>query len=124
MNGTVHTIPKFRGDLLKQIYRVWLFRKLAPVLFLEVVLISLFLYQMGEVVFMQRVVENAATVLFNDPPQIFRFFVSAFTNAPALTKVMTVSVFVLVALILRHLTQGVLRLILVRENFFSKLQKG
>lgn len=124
MNEITHTIPKFRGELLKQIYRVWLFRKLAPALFLEVALISLFLYQMGEVVFVQRVIENAATVLFNDPPQIFRFFVSAFTNAPALTKVMTVSVLLLVALILRHLTQGVLRLILVRENFFSKLPKG
>lgn len=123
MNDTTHTIPKFRGDILKQIYRVWLFRKLAPVLLFEVILISLFLYQMGEVVFMQRVIENAAGVLFNNPSHIFGFFVSAFTNAPMLTKVMTTSILVLIALIVRHLTQGVLRLILVRENFFSKLPK-
>ena len=123
MQSTMQTIPKFRGEILKQIYRVWLFRKLAPVLLLEVGLISLFFYQMGEVVFMQRVTENAATVLFNDPPRIFQFFISAFTQAPILTKVMTVSIFILAALIVRHLTQGVLRLILVRVNFFSKLQK-
>ncbi|MBI3274165.1 MAG: hypothetical protein HYZ69_03395 [Candidatus Colwellbacteria bacterium] len=124
MNGTTHTVPKLRGDILKQIYRVWLFRKLAPVLLLEAVLISLFLYQMGEIVFVQRVIENAATVFFNDPPHIFQFFISAFTHAPVLTKVMTLSILLLVALILRHITQGVLRLILVRENFFSSLPKS
>lgn len=121
-NQQPNTIPKFRGEILKQIYRIWLLRKLAPILVLEVVVITLFFYELGRVIFVQRIFENAVTVLFNDPPQIFKFFVSAFANAPILTKLLSLGIVVFIALVIRHLTQGLLRLILVKQNYFSKIK--
>lgn len=113
--------PRFRGEVLKQIYRVWLFRKLAPVLILEVLIFSFILYNLGQAVFIQRVIENAINVFFVAPSSILPFFISAFVNTTFLTKVLLVGVVSSIALILRHATQGLLRLILVRQNFFSRV---
>lgn len=116
------TSPRFRGEMMRQIYRVWLFRKLLPVLIIEIVVIAAVIYQIGRVVFLQRVIENASNVFFVNPGGIISFFISAFSEAPLLTKILAVGFAGLVALILRHLTQGVLRFILVRSNYFSKIK--
>ncbi|MBI2055996.1 MAG: hypothetical protein HYT37_01325 [Candidatus Sungbacteria bacterium] len=114
--------PRFRGEMMRQIYRVWLFRKLLPVLFLEIAVIAAVLYQLGQAVFLQRIFENGTNVLFNNPSGILSFVISAFTNAPVLTKILALGFAVLLALIVRHLTQGMLRFILVRANYFSKIK--
>lgn len=114
--------PRFRGEMMRQIYRVWLFRKLLPVLLLEIAVIAAVLYQLGKAVFLQRIFENGTNVLFNNPSGILSFVISAFTNAPVFTKILAIGFAALIALILRHLTQGMLRFILVRANYFSKLK--
>lgn len=113
---------RFRGEMMRQIYRVWLFRKLLPVLLLEIAVIAAVLYQLGKAVFLQRIFENGTNVLFNNPSGILSFVISAFANAPVFTKILAIGFAALVALILRHLTQGMLRFILVRANYFSKLK--
>lgn len=120
---TISATPRFKGEILRQIYRVWLFRKLLPVLILEIVLFAAVLYFLGRAVFIQRVFENALNVLFSDPPQIFSFVVKAFVNAKFATQVFTLVAAVFLALVLRSVTQGILRLILVRENYFSRVGK-
>lgn len=113
---------KFRGQVLKQIYRVWLFRKLLPVLIVEVVIFSFILWQLGRNVFVQKTLENALGVFFASPINVFQFFVSAFTHASFITQLLGVGVVVILALLIRHITQGILRLVLVRENFFSRVE--
>lgn len=125
-DGTLEQInpsPRFKGEILKQVYRVWLFRKLLPVFLLEIAVFALILYRLGRSVFIQRVLENALNVFFVNPSGIVSFFFSAFANASVATKVLTLLAAVLVAFLLRHLTQGFLRLILVRENYFSRAGK-
>lgn len=112
-----------RGQVLKQIYRVWLFRRLLPVLISEVILLSGVLYVLGRTVFVERIMENALNVLFLSPGKIIPFAVSAFLHAPLVAKILSFGVIVLLALVLRHITQGMLRLLLVRENYFSKIRK-
>ena len=114
---------QFRGQILRQVYRVWLFRKLAPVLLVEILVLAVVLYGLGQVIFIQRIIENGLNVLFQNPSAIISFVVSAFAKAPLLTKVLGFGFLVLLALIVRHTTQGILRLILVRENYFSTIKK-
>ena len=115
--------PRFRGEVLRQVYRVWLFRRLAPVLIAEAVIVALLLYGLGRLVFVQRVLENALAVFFRDPAAIFQFFVSAFVQAPVLTKLLGIGFLAGLALVIRGVTQGILRLILVRQNYFGRVGK-
>ena len=116
------TSLKLRGQVLRQVYRVWLFRKLLPVVVGEVLVLVLILYQLGQAVFFQRILENALNVFFASPSRIISFGVSAFVQAPWLTRILGAGSLILLALLLRHITQGILRLILVRENYFSKIR--
>jgi len=119
----IPTSTKLKGEALRQIYRVWLFRKLLPVLVLEIILLSVILYGLGQVVFIQRVFENALNVLFVNPSGIGFFVVSMFTSASLATQILGFGVLILLAFLIRHFTQGMLRLFLVRENFFSKVRQ-
>ncbi|OHA00505.1 MAG: hypothetical protein A3C07_01495 [Candidatus Sungbacteria bacterium RIFCSPHIGHO2_02_FULL_47_11] len=117
---TYTATTKFKGELLNHVYRVWLFRKLVPVLVAEIVILSVVFYYLGRAVFVQRVFENALKVLFADPPQIVSFIVSTFLHTGLAVQILAGVIMVLLAFLVRHLTQGLLRLILVREDYFSK----
>ena len=121
--SSITTSPRFRGEMLNRIYRVWLFRKLLPVLALEVAILSLLFYGMARMVFVERVVDNGMGVLFRNPSGIFSFAVAAFLHAPIATKLITAGSIIAAALLIRLLTQGILRFILVKENYFSRIQK-
>ena len=112
---------RFHGQILRQVYRVWLFRKLAPTLVAEIIILSALLYGVGRMVFVERIIVNALNVFFLNPSQIFSFFVSAFAHAYGLTRFLAILVLVLVALLIRHITQGILRFILVKQNYFSSV---
>ena len=118
-----HTVPpsaRFRGQVLARVYRVWLFRKLLPVMVAEIAVLAVVIFWLTRAVFIRRVVENAFNVFFINPPAVFSFAVSAFVHAGTFTKVLVLMIAVALALFVRHLTQGILRLILVRENFFGR----
>jgi len=115
--------PHFRGETLNKIYRVWLFRKLMPVLAVEIAIFALLLYGVMRLVFVRRVIENSLIVFSQSPSGIFPFTVAAFLHAPLVTKIVVIGVLVLAAFLIRLLTQGMLRFILVRENYFSRIQK-
>lgn len=123
MNGSptekINPSPRFKGEILNRIYRVWLFRKLLPVLLLEIAVLTIILFMIGRAVFMQRILENGLNVFFADPPAIFSFLANAFQHASGPTKILTLLGTLLQALAIRHLTQGILRLILVKQNYFS-----
>ncbi|MEK7098916.1 MAG: hypothetical protein AAB916_00160 [Patescibacteria group bacterium] len=114
---------RFRGDVLRRIYRVWLVRKLAPILLVEVAVLSALLYGMGRLVFVERVFANGLTVFFREPSGILSFAVAAFLHAPVAAKLFSIALVVLIALLIRLVTQGMLRFILVRENYFSKVER-
>lgn len=113
--------PRFKGQILKQVYRVWLFRRLLPVLMAELAILVFVLYALAQIVFVQRVLGNGLTVLFARPREIFFFAIQAFLQAPIGTQVLMFGVLLLAALLIRHLTQGFLRFILVKENYFGKV---
>ena len=112
----------FRGQVLRQVYRIWLFRKLLPVLAVEIIILSILLFRLGKAVFIQRIIENGLNILFLDPPQIISFIVSMFVKAPLLTKILGFVALLLVASVVRHITQGMLRLFLVKQNYFGKVK--
>lgn len=114
---------KFKGQVLGQVYRVWLFRKLLPVLIFEVFTLAVVLYQLGQAVFIQKILENALGIIFAEPTQIVSFVVSMFTQASLMIKILGFAVLILSAMLLRHVTQGMLRFFLVRQNYFSRIKK-
>ena len=122
--NSVPASPRFKGDILNQIYRVWLWRKFLPILCIEVAALSFIIYELAQAVFLQRVIENAMNVFFQNPPHIFSFFISAFVVTGFVTKVLIIAVIVALVFAIRHITQGFLRYILVRENYFSKVPQN
>ncbi|MEK7560392.1 MAG: hypothetical protein AAB539_00350 [Patescibacteria group bacterium] len=111
-----------RGRIVQKIYRVWLVRRLLPVLIVEVAALTFLLFQIGRAAFVQRIAENALTVFFARPEGIAAFAVSMFTHASAGEKFLSLAAVVFIAFLLRHLTQGMLRWILVRENYFQSVK--
>lgn len=114
------SVPRFKGEVINKIYRVWLFRKLLPVLVLEVAVVAAVLYWLGRAVFFQKIFENALKVLFLEPQQILSFLLAMFAHATPLARILGFTVLVLFVLIIRHFTQGALRWILVRQKYFSR----
>lgn len=119
--GSNQNASRFRGEVLQRVYKVWLMRKFLPVLVLEIAALSIVFYQLGRVVFVQRVLENGIQVLFLNPPQFLNFILSMFAEAPWAARVLGFGAVLIVALVVRHITQGLLRLVLVRQNYFSRL---
>ena len=124
LTDSMNTTSRFRGELLKKIYRVWLVRTFLPVLLIEVAVFSFILYELAKAVFFQRIIENAMNVFFQNPPHVFSFFLSAFVDARFATKILVIAVVAALALVIRQLTQGLLRFILVRQNYFGKIGQG
>lgn len=122
MNNSIpqNTTPRFKGEVINKIYRVWLFRKLLPVLVLEVAVVAAVLYWLGRAVFFQKIFENALKVLFIEPQQILSFLLVMFTHTTPLARILGFAALVLFVLIIRHFTQGALRWILVRQKYFSR----
>ncbi len=117
----INATPRFRGEILRRIYRVWLFRTFLPVLVIEVAVFSFILYELAKEIFFQRVAENAMNVFFQNPPHIMSFFFSAFMGAGWGVKILVAAVIVALVLVIRQITQGLLRFILVRQNYFAKI---
>jgi len=116
--------PQFKGQVLKQVYRVWLIRRWLPVLILEILLLSALLYWFGRIVFVQRLLENWFKIFFFHPFQTIPFVISSFAKTELVTKIVSIALVVLLALLLRSITQGILRLILVKKNYFGKVENG
>lgn len=114
---------KFKGEILRQVYRIWLFRRLLPVIITEVVGLAAILYILSRTIFIQRIFENALSVLFLNPSRIVLFGIEAFSDATVATKIFSIGILVLIAFILRHATQALLRLILVKKNYFELIKK-
>ncbi|MDP3778916.1 MAG: hypothetical protein Q8R30_02605 [bacterium] len=124
ISDSMNAAPRFRGQVLNRIYRVWLFRKFLPVLLIEVAVFSIVLYGLAKVIFFQRIAENAMNVFFQNPSHIFSFFVWAFVDARFGIKILVVAIVVAIALVIHQITQGLLRYILIRQNYFAKVNQG
>ena len=122
--NSMNATPRFRGEILKRIYRVWLFRTFFPVLLIEVAVFAFILYELANAIFFRHVIENAMNVFFQSPSHIVSFFLWAFVDARFATKILVIAVTAALALIIRQLTQGLLRFILVRQNYFGTIGQG
>lgn len=91
-----------------------------PIFLIEIVVLSVIIYQFSRLVFVEKVLENFFRILLQNPYGSLTFLSSAFGQTTTINKVLTVAVVILVALLLRMLTQGILRFILVRKNYFGR----
>lgn len=123
MESTPNSVPRFRGMMLKKIYTIWLWRRFLPILGAEVAVLTGAMYLLGRSVFIERILDNALRVFFADPPEIVSFALFAFLSAAIVIKILSVSVLALAALLIWKITQGILRYILVKENFFGKVER-
>lgn len=115
--------PRFKGQILKQVYRVWLWRRFVPVLAAEIAVLSFVLYALARLIFVERVLQNGLAVIFTRPEGIGSFLMRGFLQASMPTQALTAGIVILAALVIRHITQGILRYILVKENYFGTIQK-
>ncbi len=114
------TSNRFRGEILTKIYKVWLTRKFLPIFIAEIIILSAVIYGLARLVFFKKVIENAMRMEIVNASGIFKYLALAFARTPMLTKTLIVALVILLALLVRLITQGILRWILVRKNYFGK----
>ena len=124
MNNISNTSNKFRGEILTKIYKVWLTRKFLPIFIAEIVTLSAVIYGLVRLVFFKKVIENAMRMDVVSASGVFKYLALAFARTPMLTKTLIVALVVLLALLVRLITQGILRWILVRKNYFGKSDRS
>ena len=115
----VSTSP-MRGQVLKKIYRVWFFRRFLPAVLIELAVFSAFLYFLARAVFVQKIVENALSVFSAHPAEIIGFILFAFLYAHIVVKILSFTILILVSYLIYKIFQGIIRFVLVKENYFGR----
>lgn len=114
--------PRFRGEILRRIWRVWFLRRFLPVLAVEVVGLTLFAYWLSHAVFVRRIIENALNVLFDNPAKVIEFVIFAFLYASIAVKALAFTVLVLLTLLVWKIGKALVRYAMVKEHYFAKAE--
>jgi len=114
--------PRFRGEILRRVWRVWLLRRFLPVLAVEVVGLTLFAYWLAHAVFVRRIIENALNVFFDNPAKVIEFIIFAFLYASIAVKALVFVVLVILTLLVWKTGKAVVRYAMLKEHYFGKAE--
>ncbi|MBU4348278.1 hypothetical protein KJ671_02130 [Patescibacteria group bacterium] len=76
-----------KNKIAWKVYIVWLFRRIIPLLVLEIILLVLGFYFLGKFVFVQKVFENAFLSSAQNPIIVFLYMFNAFASTTFLKKI-------------------------------------
>ena len=114
--------PRFRGEVLRRIWRTWFIRRFLPVLVAEVVGLTLFAYWLAHAVFVRRILENALNVFFDNPTKVVEFVIFAFLYASIAVKVLAFTVLILLTLLVWKIGKALGRYAMVKQRYFAKAE--
>ncbi len=113
---------KLKRNIMFRIYGIWLIRRVAPVLFFEVLFMILAAHLFGTSVFVARVLENAGNVLKGGIYNILKFAVLAVVNAKLEVKFEILVALIMGALFLWSIKRAIVSYEMIRRGM-SSLEK-
>lgn len=97
-----HSLKKLlKNRILWQIYIVWFFRRILPLMVVEVAVIALALQLFAHNVFVAQVLENAGLVASANYWNILKYLIKAFLNSKLITQLIVLGSLGLIALLIR-----------------------
>ena len=97
----VNTNNVFKNKIIWRVYIAWFFKRILPLLVLEVLFLGAAAYFFAQYVFIERVVDNTLIGAARNPFQMFSYLFWAFLQASLLKQVVAVALLALGALLLR-----------------------
>ncbi len=112
MDGSVSKNYKvsqlLKNRILWRIYVLWFFRRIMPLIVLQVALFALALKVFARYVFVSKVFRNAALMSEFSYWDVLKFIYNAFINTHPLTQVVILIILGVVALLIRDLVRALL----------------
>lgn len=97
-----------KSRILWRVYILWFFRRIVPLMVLQVVLFSLAVKVFARYVFVSKVFQNAALVSGSSYLDVLKFIYKAFINTHPLTQVVLLIILGVVAILIRDLIRALL----------------
>lgn len=91
----------FKNKIIWRVYIAWFFKRILPLLILEVLFLAVAAYFFAQYVFIERVVDNTLIGAARNPFQMFSYLFWAFLQAGLLKQIAAVALLALGALLLR-----------------------
>jgi len=91
----------FKNRILWRVYAVWFFRRIVPLILLQVLLFALAAQIFAKNVFVSRVLKNVSTVAENGYVPVLQYLVASFLGTRPVTQVVILLILGLMALLLR-----------------------
>ena len=110
---------KLKRNIMLRIYGIWLIRRVAPVLFFEVLFMVLAAHLFGTSVFVARVLENAGNVLKGGIYNILKFAFLAVVNARLEVKFEILVALIMGALFLWSIKRAIVSYEMIRRGMSS-----
>ncbi len=95
--------PVLKKKILWHIYLAWFFKRILPIIILEIGVVVMAVYFLAKFVFIERVVGNSLTWAAHNPISLFAFFISAFVHTTLLKQIIIIIGLALGALLIRDI---------------------
>lgn len=92
-----------KNKIAWKIYFVWLFKRIIPLFILEIIFLVLVFYFLGQLVFVQRVFENAFLSGMQNPILVASYMFKAFLNTSLIKKMIVLGLLGLGVLFMRDI---------------------
>jgi hypothetical protein len=114
----------FKYRLLRRVYGIWFFRRAAPLLIIELIILALAMGFFTQYVFVERVVSNALASTLGNPFRILSYLWLAFIKTRKVTKVIVIVVLGGGIFLLRDVNRSILAYVAMRRReLFSRTPK-
>ena len=92
-----------KNKIAWRVYFIWLFKRIIPLFILEIVFLVLVFYFLGQLVFVQKVFENAFLSGAQNPVLVASYMLKAFLNTSLIKKIIVLGLLGLGVLFMRDI---------------------
>lgn len=117
-NKIMNNSSGFKTQILWKVYLVWFFRRILPLVALEVLVLGAAVYFLARFIFVEKVISNTLAAAANNPLVIFTYLFYAFLGTTLINKVLIIALLSIGALLLRDIGRT-----LVSYRMTSKVAK-
>ncbi|MHB9019664.1 MAG: hypothetical protein ACYC3G_02200 [Minisyncoccota bacterium] len=92
-----------KNKIAWRVYFIWLFKRIIPLFIIEVVFLVLVFYVLGQLVFVQRVFENAFSSSMQNPLLVASYMFKAFLSTSLIKKIIVLGLLGIGVLLMRDI---------------------
>lgn len=104
-NKTNDTI---KNRIFWKVYFIWFFRKILPIIAIQIAVFALALQLFAKNVFVSRVLQNIAQVAESGYWAVLKYVIASFLNTHFVTQVVILAILAIVALLVRDIGRSLL----------------